>query len=456
MSISEVLSDFASDIRYSELSKDLVEKTKIALMDTLGVMIGGSKTQSGKKIIDFTLNLGDRKESTIIGTNHKTSRKNAAFANASLVEILELSDGHRWSGLHPSSIIPATVLSLSEYEGSSGKDVIIATVLGYDIMGRIGKAIRFSSLPRLKEKVISTGIIGSFGATIAASKILDLDSKKMADSLGISGFLTPLSMRENYDGPLIKPIHAGQSAKTGVLSALLAEASFDGSHEIIENLCDIFSNDVNKLLITEKLGEYFVISDLYYKKHASCRFSHAAIDGVLYLLENLNINPNKIKGIIVNTFEIAYNALNKYTNEDSTYVTCQFSLPYLLAVAIRSGEVTPQQFSDKIIKNSKIHQFAKKIKIVEDKNITSLFPDKYAAKVEIEMINGEKYIKFIDTPKGDPNNPLSIREFEEKFTSLAKNVINEKRTNEIIKDILRLEKIKNISDLIKKLQPLIY
>jgi len=453
MYISEILSDFAVDLRFSKLSKDIIEKTKITLMDTLGVMLGGVATRTGKNIIDFTSNLGDREESTIIGTNKRTSRQNAAFANASNVEILELSDGHRWSGTHPSSIIPAAVLALGECRGASGRDILASIILGYDVMGRIGKAIRLSSSPRLKGNVISTGTIGAFGAAIAASKILDLDSSKMADSLGIAGFLTPLSMRENYDGQLVKPIHAGQSAKAGVLSAMLAEANFGGSHEIVERFCDVFSDDINKSLITEELGEYFVISDLYYKKHASCRFSHAAVDATLYLMEYHDINPDQVERVVVKTFKVAVRALNQYTNKESTFVTCQFSLPYLLSLAILSGEVIPQQFSEERIKDRTLHEFAKKVKVVEDEGITNLFPDKYAAKVEIQLTTGKKQSKFIGTPKGDPGNPLTVREFKEKFASLAIPVIHEERTEKIINDIFKLEHLNDISELLKYLKP---
>ena len=89
MFISEILADFVTELKFNELSKDIVEQTKITLMDTLGVILGGAATQTGKKIIDFTLNLGDREESTIIGAKKRTSQQNAAFANASIAEILE-------------------------------------------------------------------------------------------------------------------------------------------------------------------------------------------------------------------------------------------------------------------------------------------------------------------------------------------------------------------------------
>jgi len=456
MFISEILADFAAELRFNNLSKDIVEQTKITFMDTLGVILGGAATQTGKKIIDFTLNLGDREESTIIGANKRTSQQNAAFANASIAEILELDDGHRWSGLHPSSFIPPTVLALGEYRGVNGRDVLTAIILGYDVMGRIGKAIRLSRVARAREKtrrVISTSTIGSFGAAIAASKILNLDPSKMADSLGIAGYLTPLSMHENYSGHLVKPIQAGQSAKDGILSAMLAEADFGGSHEIIEGLCDLFSDNINKSLITEELGKYFVISDLYYKKHASCRFSHAAVDATLHLMENHDINPYQVERVVVNTFKVAVRALNQYTNQESTFVTCQFSLPYLLSLAILSGEVTPQGFSEERIKDPKLHDFAKKVKVIEDEEITKLFPDKYAAKVEIQMKTGKKYSKFIDTPKGDPGNPLTVNEFKDKFRTLATPILNEDRTNQIINEIFRLEHIGDISELFIYLQP---
>lgn len=435
MNRTETLAKFASELRYEQLDKHVVERTKIVLLDAIGTMVSGSATEPGTTVISLIRSLDDKREASIAGTDHKVSYQNAAFVNASLVEILELQDGHRDSGLHPSSVIPATALAVSEYKPTNGRELVSAVVGGYELITRIGRAIRLS---HVRTGTITTGNCGAFASAATACKLMGLDCTKMTNALGIAGYFAPLSLSGSYNGPTIKPLNAGQSAWVGVMSAFLASKGFTGSRNILSEFYTAMSSDIDDSLSTEGLGESFQITNLYFKRFPCCRFTHAAAEAALGLIADYPIQSESIESIVVKTFRIATD-LGHYTNMDSNYVECQFSIPYIIAAIVLDRQLDLEQFAPRRIADPMIHEFAKKINVVFDKNIEEQFPKKYASTVTIRMRNGETYTRHVDHPKGDPENPLTDGELIAKFRKISMPVLGKDRTNSVIEKIGSIE-----------------
>lgn len=447
MSLAETLCDFAEKQKYEQLDKRVMNRAKIVLLDAIGVALSGAVTGPGRAVIDFVCRLDGRSQSSIVGSDRMVSCPNAAFINGSLVEILELQDGHKDSGLHPSSVIPATAMAMSEYDTVNGRQFLTAIVIGYELMTRIGRAIRLS---RVRTGTITTGTCGAFASAVTAGKLIGLNSDRMCDALGIAGYFAPLSLSGNYSGPTIKPFNVGQAGWVGVTSSLLSSEGFTASRNVLEEFYSVMSPRITQNFTTKDLGQSYEIMNLYFKQYACCRFTHAAAEAILYLAAHHSIRPESVDRIVVRTFQIA-TGLRQYTNADSRYIDCQFSIPYIVAVALLDNELKARQFSSERITDSEVHKLARKVDVVLDRQIDRQFPGKYAATVEVLMRDGKKHARHVDYPKGDPENPLTDDELIKKFNGLASEVIGQEGAEKVREMVLHLEDYDDVGAMVKLL-----
>ncbi|UCH01648.1 MAG: MmgE/PrpD family protein [Candidatus Bathyarchaeota archaeon] len=230
-SLTRRLANFAYNFSYNSVSDFVIKQVKRCLLDYLGVTLAGYETPLGKTIVNYVKNIGGCREATLIGDGCQVPCSNAAFANATLGHILELDDGHRYARGHPGVTSIPAVLSIAEKEDSHGKDVVTAIILGYEIFARIAKAINPSHLLR---GFHTTGTCGTFGAAIAAGKVLDLNEKELTNALGIAGTQASGLMEVFWGESRIKPLQAGKAAQSGVLAAILAKEGITAPDTILE------------------------------------------------------------------------------------------------------------------------------------------------------------------------------------------------------------------------------
>ncbi len=445
MQYTKALARFVADTVYDDLPKNVVRRAKQCLLDALGVMSAGASTNEGRQIMEFTERLGCRKESTVIG-GRMTSSLNAAFTNGTLGEIVELNDGARIMAGHPSSVVTPATLAVAEKSGASGKDVITATVVGYDVAIRIGAAM----FPHHRIRgFINTGTSGTFGATAAACKVLGLDEESIASAHGIAGFLAPVSLFESFMGTTIKPAHGGQAAEVGVKSALLAKEGFSGAHTILEGSAGFIQATADKFdlnRLTEKLGEEYKIMDVYFKPYACCRHTHGAIDAVLELIAKHNVNPDDVESILVKTNSGAFRTVCRYAEQLDPYTSFQFSLPYVVAIALVDRKVGPSQFDDEKTRNSEVHELMRKVKCILDPELDRLYPKRRPTAVEIITKNGEVLVARTDFPKGATENPLTALQLRTKFKDLTSKVLGEK-AEKVMEIVDNIESWGNVDEL---------
>ncbi len=453
MEYTKSLARFVSKTTFEELPKDVIGRAKQCILDALGAMLAASTTKEGQRFIEFAMIDGDRGESTIVGAK-KTSCLSAAFANGTLAEILELDDGSRIMCGHPSSVVIPASLAVGESRKANGEDVITSIVLGYDIAIRVGGAM----FPYHRARgFLNTGTSGTFGATAAAGKILGLDEEAMASAFGIAGFFVPASLSQSRAGTTIKPAHAGQAAQVAVKSALLAEKGFSATHSILEGpsgFCQATADKFDLDRLTDKLGEKYEIMDVYFKPHACCRHSHGAIDATLELIAKYRIKPHDVESVIVRTNSGASRVVCQYAKPSDPYTSFQFSLPYVVAIALTDGEVGLAQFDEAKRKDPEIHELMRKIKCALDPELDRLYlQDRRPTAVEIVTKKGERLSARVDFPKGSSENPLSKQELASKFRELASKVIDENKTENIIKLIEGMEEeVSNIDKLMALLR----
>jgi 2-methylcitrate dehydratase PrpD len=437
------LAEFVNGTSYEKIPVEVREHCKLVFLDWLGVTLAGSR-EGLASVMTKTIKAIDGErgpaQATVIGTGVKTDILKAALANGSMSHALDLDDYHGPTLCHPTVAFLPAVLAVAEHKGLSGKDVITAMTVAFDVLVRVGYGAKRIHYDRGWH---ATSTLGKFGATAGAGKLLGLDVDEIVNAFGIAG--TVAGGVRNVFGTMGKPFHAGMASMDGILAALLAQKGFDCSKDIIEGengFMHLFSEnpDIDKML--ERLGEYYHLPTVSFKPHASCGGTHATIDLMKELRRRENIPLDQVEEIIMEVSRITIDAAGK--PEPKKALEAKFSVYYCAAVALAEGEAGIDKFTDEKVNSPELVALRKKVRtvIVPD---TDLY---LGARATIRMKDGREFKAYTKVPKGDPDNPLSYGELAEKFRSVTKNVIPGENIDELISKIAKLEELPNIGALL--------
>ena len=447
-SLSRQLADFIYRLSYDQLGEEIVKQVKKCLLDFIGVSLVGSTSSIGRILINFIRKIGGVEESTIIGGGCRAPCINAAFINGVLAHIHELDDGHRFAMGHPGAVTIPSALAVGEKINATGKELITATVAGYEVFARIARAVNPSHLRR---GFHTTGTCGVFAAATAAGKLLGLSVDELSNALGLAGIQAAGLLEVMRGESVAKPLQPGKAAQSGVLSALLAQNGITAPDTILEGengFCRAVSDEYNLQVIVDNLGISYEIMGTYFKFHASCRHTHSVIDATLKLVSEYNILPRDVEKIIVKTYSIAYDLCGR-EYEPKTPSTAKFSIPYCVSLAILERNVGPEAFTIEKIRNRDILDLARKVRVEVDPEIDKHVPKERGAKVEIIMRNGEKISSIVKNPFGEPETPASLNDLKNKFRALAAKAISINNIEDLIALIDRIEVLDDVAEIFK-------
>ena len=440
MSVTRKLADFVVETAFDDLPDGVTEHAKMCILDWMGVALAGSLEPPSRIMASIIEEMAGREEASVVAMGFRTSCPNAALANGVMGHSVELDDIHEEAILHPAVPVIPAALSMAEREDASGKDLITAVTLGYEVEIRIGRA----AAPSHYDFWHPTSTCGTFGAAAAAGKLLGLDEESMAHAFGIAG--TGAAGMVEVFGTMSKPFNAGRAAKGGVMAALLAGRGFTSSTRILEaerGYLRATAGAVDLEGITRELGSDFEATKNIFKRHSSCGHTHGAIDAVLEIAERNDIKPDDISKIMVGTYPIAKSIVgDRY--EPSTVDDAKFSLPYCVAAALIYGKVTLEEFSEEKLSNPFLLDLSKKVETYVDPEFVNarLGP----AQVRISTRNGEEHRTRVVKPKGYPENPLTETELETKFRALSSLVLNHGRIEDLLKTVNDLEHADRVKD----------
>jgi len=300
-----------------------------------------------------------------------------------------------------------------------------------------------------------TGTCGVFGASGAAGRLLGLTTAELVHAFGIAGVqATGLLEFGREKNAMTKRLNPGRAAETGVSSALLAKDGFTGSSEILEGKSGFFQaflqgkkHEPSKLV--EGLGQQFEILKSGMKPYSCCRAFHSAVDAVLLIRNEHDIQPDEISEIVVGCNRIAYAQASPSQYRPSNLLSSQMSLPYNVAKTILGRDMRRQGDSSFMIDEDAV-RLATKVKAFLDSELDKDYPEKLACSVRIKDRHGREYFRTVDCPKGDPENPLTEQEVISKFKVLATPVLGTKHSEVIVERVGKLEQFENIDELIRQ------
>ncbi|MFC1935496.1 MmgE/PrpD family protein [Chloroflexota bacterium] len=448
------LAEFAAKLEYEKIPPSVIRRIKLCLLDTFGCGLFCSTLPWATVVADFARDLGGNREATVWGRDFKVSAPNAALTNGTAVHSFELDDLHKTSIVHPGSIAITPALAVSEHVGDcDGKEFLTAVVAGYEVGIRVGMSVGTSHLQR---GFHPTGTNGVFGAGAAAGRMLRLDTEKMIHCLGIAGTQAAGLMAAQYSA-MVKRMHAGRAAQSGVYGAMLAQRGLTGITNILEadygGYCKVMADTCNMDVLTNGLGENFETGRVGFKPYSAGGSTHTAHEAVKSIMEKNNLTAEIIDKITIRSTSVTYHHTNwEYKPEGVT--AAQMNMQYVVAVTALEGDIFIDQFSDEKIKDRKIIEFTRKVEVIPDRELDKLGPEfRHTVIAEVRTKEGSTFSERVDTAKGSDKRPMAPEEVVRKYRILAGKVLSEKRIGELQTMVENLEEVDNIKKLARLLVP---
>jgi 2-methylcitrate dehydratase len=442
------MSRWAASIEYQHLSSEAVYQAKRFLLDSIGCALGGYQQDDVKIALEVLDEIAGPGRATVIGTGRRIDPVSASLANALMIRCMDYNDIYwKQDPSHPSDIFPAAI-ACCERARSNGKELIVGLVLGHEFEMRLCEA----AFPGIRERGWHHATLTAFVSPIVAGRALHLPWEQIQHAVGISashhctlGAVTAgkLTMMKNTVDPM--------ATQSGVLAALLAEKGYSGPEHVMdgkEGLAQVFRPDWKLNLLTEGLGESWRITQCGMKAFPTEALTHTPISAVLDLVKSNDLRPEQVAKIQIRSLARAADILSDPSKYDPrTKETADHSLPYVIAAALVERQVTPVQFTIGKIMDPKIREQLNKVEVVADPEIEKVFPALQRVIVHIDTTDGRSFSKQLDYPKGDPRNPLTDLEIEEKFAALADGVLSASAQKRVKDAVWNLEHVDSVSDL---------
>jgi 2-methylcitrate dehydratase len=448
--ITARISRWSTGLTYDDLSPEAIHEAKRYMLDSLGCALGGYQQHDVKIALEVLEENGGQGPATVIGTGKLMDAVSASLLNALMVRVMDYNDIYwKQDPSHPSDIIPAA-LACGERAGKNGRDLIVGIVLGHEFEMRLCEA----AFPGIRERGWHHATLTAFVAPIVASRMLGQSWEQMQHAIGISGsrMVTlgavtagKLTMMKNTVDPM--------ATQSGVLAALLAEKGYTGPEHVIdgkEGLVHCMGPEWKLALLEEGLGDSYRITQCGMKAFPTEALTHAPISCTLDLIKDNDLAPEQVAKVHIRSLARAADILADPSKYDPrSKETADHSLPYVIAAAIADRQVTPLQFTDEKIMDPMIRAQLNKVEVVADPEIEALFPDLQRVIVTVHTTDGREFTKQIDYPKGDPRNPLTDAEVEEKFDALAEPVLSSERRKQLKEATWKMEQLDSIGELMK-------
>jgi 2-methylcitrate dehydratase PrpD len=429
---TEVIARFVAELDYAAIPKEAVERTKRQILDIIGVGLAGSTQPASKIAVNFVEKTGGAPDCTIWGTALLSSAPQAAFANGVFSHALDYDD-MMLPGGHPSGVIFPATLAVAETLHSSGRELLVAQLAGYEIMGKLysSAAARGGWHP--------TSVFGTFGATAAAGKLLNLDPIKLQMAFGIAA--SEASGIGANIGTMTKPFHSGHGARNGVVAAMLAADGFSANSNVFDAaFFETFYGDrpANDWRLTMFLGNpYHIITPgIGVKMYPSGYYLHLSFEATLQLVEQHNINSNDISSVEV--------GVTRPGHFDRSIVRTglegKFSHQYHVALAVLDRKATIESFYDERALSPDIQDLMRKVTVKFDPSLPKN-PDFRFYPVKICLHDGREVTAEQPLPRSHWRYPLPRSEWIGKFRDNALRVFKEQNVERII------ELVDNIEDL---------
>ena len=449
--ITETLAKFSAELTYEDLTPEAVDWAKYLCLDFAGVTLSGSTTPSAKTVVEALEGIQRPGPSAIVGTSVRVLPEYAAMANGIAFHSVELDDINNEASLHPGVVAYPTALAVADMAEVNGRDFISAVVAGYDVIVRLGRALKPAE--HYGRGFHPTATCGTFGAAAIAARLLGLKDERFNYALGIAGSQTSGSMEYLAQGAWTKRFHPGWSSHSGIWAAILARSGYIGPTTILEGrdgFLNAYSGDPDPESVLRGLGEEYLVTRTGVKPHACCRYNQGPIDCLLELKNTHNIQHQDVEEVRIGMLIAGWGlvaAPEEYKRNPTSVVDMQFSMPFSAAAALVYGRASLAEYAPGVPERAEVKNIMDRTRCVVDPKLDAAYPKQFRSWAEVQTKDGRCVRSDIEYPKGDPENALSWDEMKEKFLSISSPVISANRQSEIIARIESLEEMTDAREL---------
>lgn len=414
---SAQLAAFAAHLRFEHLPQAVVRKTEDLLVDWFGSAVAGHGSRPVASIARFAQVMGaGQGAAEAIVSRTSNSPYWAAMANAAASHVAEQDDVHNGSVFHPATVVFPAAVAVAQAMGASGRDLLTASVAGYEVGIRVGEF-----LGRSHYKVFhTTGTAGTLAAAAAVGHLLKLDAQQMLHALGSAGTQAAGLWEFLRTAADSKQLHTAHAAAAGLMAAYLAQDGFTGAAQILEGpqgMAAGMSSDADPAKLVDGLGTRWATAETSFKYHASCRHTHPAADALLQVMQQHRLQPGDLAGVVTHVHQGAIDVLGPVVKPVTVHQS-KFSMGTVLALVAQFGHAGLAEFDQHFLSDA-TQALRDKVTMQLDAEVDGAYPRRWIGKVTVTTTDGRVLHGRVDEPKGDPGNTLSRDEITAKALRLA-------------------------------------
>ena len=438
----DLLAEFVAETRWEDLHPTAIAAAKDVALDTIGAMLAGSRLSENANLAGLATTMSGPGKATILGHGNRVQPVWATMVNATAGVSLEMDEGSRVGGGHPSIHVTPGALAVGEDLGRSGSEALASIIVGYEVISRIGTATM------VKPEVHSHGTWGTIGTAAAAARLMGFDAAQTRTVMNLAMSMSPANTwTPCIEGATVRNLYPGRSGFQGIMAAHLSRCGYtaiaDGPADLYRTfLGDGFDPDA----VIEGLGtgNSLRIQQNYFKLHACCLYNHPALDAVQDLLREEAFAPSDVKSIAVTAPPIAGIMADPHPEN---MLAAKFSIPYAVAAAVCYGRTDVTAFLPEQVKSAEIRALAERVSLAADPKMNLRRYDYPSAQVAVHLTDGRIRRAEVTSQRGDFSNPAGREELLGKFDLLSRDSLGAERVQPVVDAVSRLDQMSDVSEL---------
>jgi 2-methylcitrate dehydratase PrpD len=448
MSIADQFAERIVAAAYGQIPPEAIDAAKAGLLDTIGCTLAGADQECARMSAAALGIAAAPGPSLVFGGQRRLDPLSAALINGTAAHALDYDDCSNSMGGHPSAPILPALIALGEQYGKSGRDILTAYVLGFEVEAHIGRAVH---LHHYEKGWHPTATLGVFGSAAACARLLGLDAQRTAIALSIAASFSS-GLKSNF-GSMVKPLHVGHCARNGIYAALLAREGFSSGAEVFEHkqgFLNVFNGagtyDTGRLFEGWASPYDIVRPGIGFKQYPCCASTHPGIDCMLELRKTHGLQPDQVERIESWTHRRRLEHTNR--PDPRSALDAKFSVQYTLARALIHGFVSIDHFEGDAWKDPATHALLRKVKA--DIYTDAQFPPEnhYGAEVRVTLKDGRSVSTKVDQAYGrDANAPLTFEMLTTKFFDCSARVLPHDRIERLCDAIRHFEDVSDVNDM---------
>ncbi len=444
--MADALARYAIDLKYEDLPEDIIRAAKRTILDTFGCAFGGYTAGPSQMAIKLASEVNAKRGATVLCNGIKTSPDLAAFANGVMIRYLDFNDAFvslTHGAGHPSDTI-AALLAAAEVSERSGRDLITATVLSYEVFCKI--ADTFDYLGSGVDHSTMTG----FATVVGASRLMGLSREQMVHAIGITvGGNTAIRQGRADTLSNWKAFAAADASRKAIFSAQLAQSGMTGPSNVFEGRLGFFNLISQKPTAPLQLGEPYGIRRAFTKRFPLGQFSQTAAQAAVEARQFVR-KPDEIQEINIRVSRSAIKIMADSPDKwrPQTHETADHSIPYAAGLVLMYGTIEPEYYEDPYLHDQHLLDLVSRVKCMSSDEADRSEHELNLCELEIVLKSGERKTVRVEYHRGHFKNPMTDGEMEEKFRSMAKKHLSADRVDSLLRQLWALESVPKVGELI--------